>query len=106
METKIEKPTPWRAVHPGEILGEELKERHIMQKDFALKIGMQPSHLNEFIKGRRNMNEELAIKLEQALGIPYRLWMNAHAVYMYDLKAIKIRERQEQLKQESVLEEV
>ena len=32
------------SVHPGEILQEELKERHIKQKDFAAAIGMEAPH--------------------------------------------------------------
>ena len=39
--------TGFRAVHPGETLAEELKERGIKQKELAKAIGIQPSHLNE-----------------------------------------------------------
>lgn len=59
MATKNDRRVPARAVHPGEILGEELKERGIKQKEFAQMIDVQPTHLNEFIKGKRNMNEDL-----------------------------------------------
>lgn len=92
MGTKGEKYVPFRAVHPGEILGEELKERKITQKAFAESIGVQPTHLNEFIKGKRNMTEDLAIKLEKALGIGFDSWMRLHAGYIYDLKAIEERD--------------
>ena len=34
MATKNDRRVPARAVHPGEILGEELKERGIKQKEF------------------------------------------------------------------------
>lgn len=87
--------TPARAVHPGEILREELRERGIKQKEFAQKIGVQPTHLNEFIKGRRNLNEDLAMRLEKSLGIPYKSWMNLHNGYVYDRKAIGEREKEE-----------
>ena len=55
MATKNNRPVPARAVHPGEILREELLERGIKQKDFAQQIGVQATHLNEFIKGKRNL---------------------------------------------------
>lgn len=96
MATRNERPTPSRAIHPGEYLREELKERGIKQKDFAKSIGVQPTHLNEFIHGKRNMNEELAVKLEKQLGIPFRIWMNLHNGYMYDLKAIEAKSTKEQ----------
>lgn len=89
MATKNERLIPSRAIHPGEILGEELRERGIRQKDFAKTIGVQPSHLNDFIKGRRNLTAELAMKLENALGIPYGTWMKLHDSYIYELKALR-----------------
>lgn len=92
METKGKRLVPARAVHPGEVLREELKERGFKQKDFAKMIGVQPTHLSEFINGKRNLNESLALKLEQALGISYKNWMNLHNGYVYDLKAIGQRD--------------
>ena len=75
---------------------EELLERGIRQKEFAKTIGVQPTHLNEFIKGKRNLNEELAIRLEKALGISYKNWMNLHNGYVYDCKVIEERKSCEQ----------
>ena len=88
MATKINRLVPARAIHPGEILREELRERGIKQKDFAQTIGVQATHLNEFINGKRNLNEDLAMKLESQLGIPFKTWMNLHNGYMYECKAL------------------
>ena len=96
MATRSNRSVPARAIHPGEILREELLERGIKQKDFAQQIGMQPSHLNAFIKGKRNLNDDLAIKLERHLGIPYKTWMDLHNGYMYDCKSIEERHEEEQ----------
>ena len=52
------------AIHPGSILKEELKERGISQKNFAKEIEMQPSHLNEIIKGKRSITKQVADKFE------------------------------------------
>lgn len=91
METKNEL-VPAKAVHPGEILGEELKERGIKQKDFAAEIGVLPSHLNELIKGKRNVTKNIAIKLEKALDVPFLFWMNLQNSYDYDMKKIAERD--------------
>ncbi len=96
MEINDEISIPFQATHPGEILGEELKERGIKQKDFAARIGMQPSHLNDFIRGKRDLNSEMALKFEKQLGIPYRLWMNLQSGYEYDCRAIAERDKKEQ----------
>lgn len=89
MATRSNNLVPSRAIHPGEILKEELKERGVKQKTFAKNLGMQEAHLSEFINGKRNLNEDLAVKLEKLLGIPYSVWMNLHSSYMYDCIALK-----------------
>lgn len=96
METKGNRLLPARAVHPGEILREELKERNIKQNHFAKQLGMQATHLNEFIKGKRDMNEELAMKLEQHLDIPFSMWMRLHNGYIYDNKVLTEKQNEEQ----------
>ena len=95
MATRNENPVPARATHPGEILREELRERGIKQKEFAQMIDVAPSHLNEFIKGKRNLTETLAMKFEKQLGIPYTIWMNLQNGYSYDVNAIEERTAEE-----------
>ena len=75
---------------------EELQERGIKQKDFAQMIGVQPSHLNEVIRGKRNLNEDLAIRLEKHLGIPFKTWMSLRNGYVYECKALEERQSEEQ----------
>lgn len=96
MATRSNRLVPARAIHPGEILREELQERGIKQKDFAQSIGVQATHLNEFIKGKRNLNEDLAMKLESQLGISYKTWMNLHNGYMYECMALDKKRTEEQ----------
>ena len=72
-------------VHPGYILGMELKARSISQKNFATQIAIQQSHLSEVIKGKRNITEQLAAKLEEALNIPAEHWIRLQAQYGYDI---------------------
>ena len=60
MATRNESKTPWTATHPGTILRYELEDREISQKDFAVMIGMQKSHLNELIKGKRPITKPIA----------------------------------------------
>ncbi len=71
------------ATHPGSVLKKELKARGIKQKDFAEVIGMPAPNLSELIKGKRNITESIAIKLEGALGIPFQNWMNLQNRYHY-----------------------
>lgn len=75
---------------------EELQERGIKQKDFAQMIGIQAPHLSEFINGKRNLNEDLAIMLEKHLGIPFKTWMALHNGYVYDSRAVEEAQTEEQ----------
>lgn len=91
METKNENIQVCTAVPAGFTLAQELKERKISQKDFAKKINMQAPHLNEIIKGKRNITPAIAIKLENALGIKSSFWMNLQSQYECDLQRLKAK---------------
>ena len=78
--------TPAYPVHPGEILGEELKARGISQKKFAAAVGLQASHLSALIHGTRNFTLAVATKIASGLeGIPAELWMKLQEGYHADV---------------------
>ena len=97
METKAKNDTNtsekyislFEPTHVGELIHEELTERGIKQKDFAVAIGINPSHLNEIIKGKRDINSQIAFKLEKELGISAKLWLDTQTNYNYDLELLK-----------------
>lgn len=72
-------------VHPGSILGEELRARGIRQKDFAALIGMHAPHLSALIHGNRNFTPEIAAKIESGLPeIPAGFWLKMQARFQAD----------------------
>ena len=72
-------------VHPGDILGRELKERGISQKAFAGLIGMQPSHLSALIHGMRSFTPAVAEKIASGLtGISADYWTRMQSSYNRD----------------------
>lgn len=91
MATRNESQTPWTATHPGTILRYELEDRGISQKNFAVMIDMQKSHLNELIKSKRPMTKPIADKIEEALGISAVSLVNMQTQYEYDMKVIERR---------------
>lgn len=84
--------TPFKATHPGEILKDELEASAISQSDFAKTIGLKRSQLNEIIKGKRNLNADLAVLLEKTLGIDADYWMEAQKNFDLDVAKIKSKE--------------
>ncbi len=92
METNREfPPTGYRAVSPGEIMREELKERKITQKDFAKQINEDESLFKSFIRGIAPVTKELAQKFENALDIEAKTWLNYERFYRHDLEVIAQR---------------
>lgn len=82
---------PSIATHPGCILVDEIEANEYSQIDFANLIGLKRSQLNEIIKGKRNINAELALLLEKALGIDAEFWLEAQK--NYDLDKARIEEK-------------
>ena len=96
MATRNENPTPFMAVHPGMMIKPELEEREISQKDFAKMLGVQPSHLSEVLSGKRPLTAELAVKIEDSIGLPAKALMTAQSQYECDLEAVRQRGIEEQ----------
>ena len=56
---------------------------------------MQATHLNGLIKGRMNVSDGIALKLEGALGIPALEWMNMQNRYSYFQEQLELRGKEE-----------
>ena len=69
------------AVHPGMMIKPELEERGISQREFAKMIGTQASHLSEVLNGKRALTTELAVKIENAIGLPAKILLSAQTQY-------------------------
>ena len=80
-----ERLTPHRAVHPGEILREELRERGISIDDFARRLGMSSRNLHNFLRGDLPLSKDLAQKLEQNLAIPAPVWQRLYEGFLRDM---------------------
>lgn len=98
METKNENIQVCMAVPAGFTLAQELKSRQISQREFAKTIEMQATHLNEIIKGKRNITPAIALKLENALGIKASFWMNLQSQYECDLQRLKLENTKPEIK--------
>ncbi|WP_273211663.1 HigA family addiction module antitoxin [Runella zeae] len=79
--------------HPGEHLFDELQARNLTQSAFSKAIGLSASVLNEIIKGKRDISPEIALKLEEGLGISAETWMNLQV--QYDLDTVRQRHRKQ-----------
>lgn len=69
------------AIHPGEMLKDELQARGLSQRKFAGIIGMPYTAFNEIINGKRSITTDTALKIEAATGIAADLWLGLQADY-------------------------
>lgn len=69
------------AVHPGEILGDELKAIKYSATKFAKHIGVPTNAITEIIKGRRGISPEMAQRLAKAFRTTDKYWMNLQSNY-------------------------
>ena len=73
--------TPFRFTHPGEIIKDELEDRGISQREFAERIGMSYSVLNELLNAHRPLTTNTALLFEAALGLPADVLMCIQTKY-------------------------
>lgn len=84
---KLNEIRPSSAIHPGQILASELKNCGMSQKELSEMIGKSTPVINDIIKGKRGINAEIAVLLEQALNVKAEDWMNYQS--LYDLDQVK-----------------
>lgn len=91
---KLTKDTiPAHAMHPGQLIADELEHREIKQRDLADAMDISANMLNELIREKRNITPAIAIKLEKALDIDAIYWMRLQVKYSID--KIKIEQREQ-----------
>ena len=94
MKTNNNLAVPFSAVHPVEVIKEEIKACSMTQKELACRMGIQASNLSRLLKGER-ITLSTAQKLETALGIPAENWIRMQAQYDRDVKTIAVRNEKE-----------
>ena len=82
---------PFEATHVGEVIKDELAARNMKQSELSELTGIQKSILNDVIKGKRSLTPEMALLLENALGISATFLMNIQT--QYELNCAKQSER-------------
>ena len=91
METIKENFLPLEAIHPSELIKDEIKARGMQKKELAERLGIKASNLSRLLSGRSNITSSIALRLEQALDIPAECWMGLQLSYERDVKLISQR---------------
>ena len=70
-----------RAVHPGEVLKDELEELGIAPTAFARQIAVPPNRVSQIIAGKRPIDGDTALRLGHWFGGDPQFWLNLQAQY-------------------------
>lgn len=70
-----------RAIHPGEILRNELEALGFSARKFAAHIGVPPNAITAILNGERGVSAEMALRLGRVFGTSEQYWMNLQSIY-------------------------
>jgi antitoxin HigA-1 len=75
--------------HPGELIGDSLKELGVSISDAARGLGITRQQLHNIIAGRSTITPEMAVRFGKALGSTADTWLRMQM--NYDLAQIRTR---------------
>ena len=70
-----------RAVHPGEILKDELAEFGVTPTEFARQIDVPPNRISQIIAGKRSVTGDTALRLGHWFSVDPQFWLNLQAQF-------------------------
>ena len=81
------------ATPPGATVREQIVDRGMTQKEFALRMDLSEKHVSKLLNGDVQLTPNMAVRLEMVLGIPAKFWNNLEAIYRE--KLTRVQEEQE-----------
>ncbi|MFY7962346.1 MAG: HigA family addiction module antitoxin [Elsteraceae bacterium] len=69
------------AIHPGEILADELAELGVTPTELARQINVPPNRVTQLIKGQRGVTGDTALRLGHWFGASAQFWLNLQSAY-------------------------
>ena len=78
-----------RAVHPGEVLAEELSELGVSAAQLAREIGVPANRVGQILHGQRSITGDTAVRLSHWFNMSAEFWINLQA--QYDLAVARER---------------
>lgn len=69
------------ATPPGYTIKEQLEQRGMTQKEFAVRMDMSEKHISQLINGEVRLTPNTAMRLEAILGLSASFWNNLEVCY-------------------------
>ena len=77
------------AIHPGYYIKELIDDMEITPEEFAKRLGIEYTLLNQLVNGEANISKDLAEKLSSMLGSSVTVWLNLQEEYDRSILEIK-----------------
>jgi addiction module HigA family antidote len=81
------------AIHPGEVLADELAELDITPTELSRQIRVPPNRISQIIHRRRGITGDTALRLGHWFGTNPQFWLNLQS--SYDLRRAEEQAGQE-----------
>lgn len=69
------------AIHPGEILADELAELRVTPTELARQLNVPTNRVTQFIQGRRSITGDTALRFGHWFGNAPQFWLNLQSAY-------------------------
>ncbi len=69
------------AVHPGEILADELQELSVTPTELARQLRVPANRIIQIVQGKRSITGDTALRLGHWFGTSAKLWLNLQTSY-------------------------
>jgi addiction module HigA family antidote len=69
------------AIHPGEILADELEELGVTPTELSRQLGVPPNRVTQIIHGKRAITGDTALRLGHWFRTSPEFWLNLQTAY-------------------------
>jgi antitoxin HigA-1 len=76
------------AIHPGEILSDELQELGVSPTELARQVKVPANRITQIVKGKRGITGDTALRLGHWFGTSPLFWLNLQSAH--DLRLAEI----------------
>jgi addiction module HigA family antidote len=69
------------AIHPGEVLADELEEIGISPTELSRQLAVPANRISQIIQGKRAISGDTALRLGHWFGMSPQFWLNLQSAY-------------------------
>jgi len=69
------------AIHPGEILADELEEVAVTPTELARQLRVPANRITQIVQGKRAITGDTALRLGHWFGTSAQFWLNLQSAY-------------------------